>query len=157
MTTIKDSAYNAPAALTCTLASLASSTAGVGRQSTEIDNTTNRFNRIEVSASIKLGASPTANTALYLYLIRSNNDGTPIRDDAAGASDAGLTVKNASLIGSLVTGPSPSTGDVLKANFIVNDVGPKWSIAVVNSSGVALDSTGANHVISYNGITLDNA
>lgn len=157
MSTLKDSAYNAPAALTITLASLANSTAGVGRQSTEIDNTTNRFNRLEISASIKLGTSPTSSAAVYLYLVRNNNDGTPIRDDGAGASDAAWTQKAAQLVGVLPTGPSAATGDTLKGNFIVTDVGAKWSIGVVNSSGAALDSTGGNHVISYNGITIDIA
>jgi hypothetical protein len=157
MSTLKDSAYNAPAALTITVASLATSTAGVGRQSTEIDNTTTRFQRVEFSASIKLGTSPVSNTAVYLYLIRSNNDGTPIRDDGAGASDAAWTQKAAPQIGVLPTGPSAATGDVLKANFIVTDVGAKWSLGLVNSSGAALDATGGNHVISYNGITTDIA
>jgi hypothetical protein len=155
MATLKDSAYNAPAAFTITLASLASSTAGVGRQSTEIDNTTNKFNRIEVSASIKLGTSPSSNAAVYLYLIRNNNDGTPIRDDGASASDAAWTQKAAQLIGVLPTGPSAATGDVLRGNFIINDPGAKWSVGVVNSSGVALDSTGGNHVMSWNGMTID--
>lgn len=154
MATIKDSAYNAPSALTITLASLANSTAGVGRQSTEIDNTTNRYNKIEVSCNIKMGTSPTADTLVYVYLVRNNNDTTAIRDDGAGASDAGLTVVNSQIIGSL-RNPSTSTGNVLKGNFIVDDPGPKFCIAIVNSTGASLDSTGGNHVISYAGITKD--
>jgi hypothetical protein len=45
----------------------------------------------------------------------------------------------------------------LKANFMVYDPGAKWAAGVVNSSGVALDATGGNHVVSYNGITTDIA
>lgn len=155
MSTVKDSAYNAPAAITITLASLATSTAGVGRQGTVIDNTTTRFNRVEISASIKLGTSPVSNTAVYLYIIRSNNDGTAILDDIAGASDAAWTQKAAQVIGVLPTGPAAATGNVLSGNFIVNDIGAKWTVGVVNSSGVNLDSTGGNHVVSWNGMTID--
>lgn len=155
MSTVKDSAYNVPTAFTIALASLANSAAGVGRQSAEIDNTTTRFNRILVSASIKLGTTPTASGVAYLYLIRNNNATTPLRDDNAGAADAAITIKNAQLIGTISAGTAPATGDVLTENFIINDVGPKWAIALVNSTGVSLDATAANHTISYSGITLD--
>jgi hypothetical protein len=61
------------------------------------------------------------------------------------------------MLGVLAIGSSPSTGQVVTGNFILNDVGPKWSIAIVNVTGVSLNSTGGNHVISYAGITLDVA
>src|SRR4051812_21154817 len=82
-------------ALTITVASLATSTTGVGRQSTLVDNSTNRYGRVLVAVNIKLGTSPTASKAIYVYGIRSNKDGTAIRDDGAGASDAGWTRQNA--------------------------------------------------------------
>ncbi len=154
MATLKDSTYNAPAALTITLASLASSVAGVGRQSTIVDNTSTKYNLIELSVNTKMGTSPTANGLVLIYLIRDNNDGTAIIDDSAGVSDAGLTVVNAPLAG-ILRNPDGTTGNVLKCNFILRDVGPKWGVAVVNSSGVALDATGGNHVISWAGITKD--
>lgn len=148
---IKDK-FSTPAALTITLASLASSTTGVGRQSTIVDNTTNRYQDILLAVSIKLGTSPTGSKSVQIYLIRDNNDTTPIRDDNAGASDAAFTVLNAPLIGVLMDKSSPSTGDVLAGNFLINKPGPKWGIAVVHDTGVALDATGSNHVISYTGV-----
>lgn len=156
MATLKDSTYVAGTPFTISLASLANSTAGVGRQSTEVDNTTTKFVGIWVSALIKMGTTPTANTAVYLYLIRNDNASTPIRDDGAGASDAAITIVNAPLIGTL-TCSTTTTGADLRGVFWVPDVGPKFSIAVVNSTAVALNSTGGNHVINYVGRTYDIA
>jgi hypothetical protein len=147
---IKDKA-SASSALTITLASLATSTAGVGRQSTVVDNTTNAYESVLVYASIKLGSSPTANKSVQLYLIRDDN-GTPIRSDIAGAADAAWTQKNAESIGSFSTGSSPSTGDVLSGAFLVPRPGPKWAVGVVHDSGANLDSTGGNHAITFVGL-----
>ena len=144
--------FATPAALTITLASLASSVAGVGRQSGIVDNTTNRYQDILLSLSIKQGTSPTGNKSIQVYLIRDNNDGTPIRDDSAGVADAAITVLSASLVGILINKATPSTGDVLKANFLISRPGPKWGIAIVHDTVAALDATGGNHVVSYIGM-----
>ena len=145
------SKFGNPTAITITLASLASSTSGVGRQGTIIDNTSDRFFKVEVTASIKLGTSPSTNTAVYIYLIRSDNSGSNHRTDQAGTSDAALTVVNAQVIG-ILGKASPSTGDVLSDSWTVEDPGPKWTVAVVNSSGASLDSTGGNHYVGFVGI-----
>lgn len=135
-----------PTAFTITLASLANSTAGVGRQGTLVDNTTNLYLSAIVSLNIKVGTSPTANSLIFVYLIRSNNNGTPIIDDGAGASDAGITIINAPLLGTILVSAT-TTG----ANYIRNfdtsplgPLGPKWTIAIVNSSGVALNASQVN-------------
>lgn len=156
MATLKE-IFGASTALTITLGGLASSTAGVGRQSTIVDNTTNAYVAAWIACNIKCGTSPNSNALVYVYLIRDDNNGTNIRDDGAGASDAGLTVLNAQLIGTLTTKSSAATGDVLKGIFYVPNLGPKWGIAIVNSTGVALDATNGNHVINYVGETYSIA
>lgn len=140
--------YSSYSALTISLASLASSTAGVGRQSTIVDNSTLKYDGALLNVLIKLGTSPTANKAVYVYLLQS--DGTN-RTDGAGASDAALTVRNASLIGIMTTGSAPSTGDNLRKTFEIIGLGKEWGIAIVHDSAVNLDSTGGNHVITYSG------
>lgn len=130
---------------TITLASLASSTSGVGRQSTLIDNSTTRATWARVFVKVKTTATTTANSVVYVYLIRG--DGTN-RDDAAGASDAAFTAQNASLIGTLTTG-STTTAQTIQGMFDVYGIGKEWGIAVVNSTGTALDSTAGNHAASY--------
>lgn len=143
-----------PTALTITLASLASSTAGVGRQSTLVDNTTNLFLAIELFLNIMVGTTPTANSLLFVYLIRQNNGGTPIADDGAGLTDAGITIVNAKLIDTILV-PAATSNVAYKKSIDLTFSGQipaKWGIAIVNASGVALDATGGNHVCSYTGI-----
>lgn len=139
----------ASTAMTISLGSLASSTAGVGRQTTIVDNTTARYQAVEVFVKITQGTSPTGNKFVYVYGIRS--DGT-LRSDGAGASDAGLTVLSAELIGVMPNKSSPSTGDVLIGSFIFENPGPEWGIAIVHDTVAALNSTGGNHSVSYIGI-----
>lgn len=148
---IKDK-HSASAALTITLASLASSTAGVGRQSDVVDNSSARYQDLLIFVNIKLGTSPTSNRGVYVYLIRDDSNGTVHRDDGAGASDAGLTIKNAAMIGAMTTGTAAGSGDVLKASFLIQRPGPKWAIAIVHDSGVNLDATGGNHWVRYIGL-----
>lgn len=153
MANIKDS-FAANTALTITLGSLASSVAGVGRQSTLVDNTSNLYTSAQIALKITTGTTPTANTLIYVYLIRSDNAGTAIIDDGAGASDAGLTVINAPLLGTILVSAATSNTayyGVFDTKFL-GSLGPKWGVAVVNSTGAALNSTGGNHVVEFNGI-----
>lgn len=151
MASVKDN-FNS-ASFTITLASLASSTSGVGRQSTLVDNTSNLYTSAQIDLKITTGTSPTANTLVYVYLIRSDNN-TPIIDDGAGSSDAGLTVVNAPLLGTILVSAATSNAayyGIFDTKFL-GSLGPKWGIAVVNSTGAALNSTEGNHVKEYLGI-----
>lgn len=152
MATIKD-AFSSVSTFTLTLASLANSTVGVGRQSTLVDNTTNLYTSAIISLNIKVGTTPTANSIIYIYLIRSNNDGTPIADDNAGTSDAGITIVNASLLGTILVPDATSNANYRKIfdTKFLGSLGPKWGIAVVNSSGAALNAS--EGVYSYIGVT----
>lgn len=147
-TEIKDK-FGSSTALTITLASLSNTSA---RQSTIVDNTTDRFARVIVYAKIKQGTSPTGNRTVTAYLIRDDNNGTNHRTDGAGASDAAITIQNATLIGVMNNKSSPATGDVLYGEFVIDNPGPKWGIAIQNDTGVNLDSTGSNHWVRYVGI-----
>lgn len=154
MAVVKD-AYSAVANFTITLASLANSAAGVGRQSTLIDNSVNLYQGALISVNLKMGTTPTANSLIYVYLIRSDKNTTAIIDDAAGTTDAALTVVNAPLLGTLVVSAA-TTGLVIKGLFDTRGLGalaPQWGIALVNGSGVALDATAGNHVVSWQGIS----
>lgn len=152
MANIKD-AFSAEAAFTITLASLASSAAFVGRQSTLIDNTTDLFLSALISLAITTGTTPTANTLIYLYLLRQNNDATPIGDDGCGTSDAGLTMIQSKLLGSLQV-PAATSNTTYKCNFdtsFLGPLGPKWGIGILNATQVNLNATAGNHVASWRG------
>lgn len=135
----------ATASFTITLASLANASA---RQSTVIDNSSNDYPAALIYLRIKSGAStPTAGTVYEVYLIRG--DGT-IYDDAAGASDAAITIENAPLLGTIVV-----TANANKNFYGVFDtaplgpLGPSWGIAIKNSTGQALSSTEGDHYYKY--------
>lgn len=147
--------FDASTALTITLASLASSTAGVGWQSTIVDNTTNRYQDVLVFFKIKQGTSPTGDKSVKVYLIRDDNHATNHRSDGAGASDAALTVLNAKLIKTVFNKSAPATGEEVYGDILINRPGPKWGIAIVQSTGVPLDSNGANHWVRFIGLNQE--
>lgn len=147
---IKDK-FAASSALTITLASLTSTS---GRQSTLVDNSTNRYQDVLVYVNTKMGGTaPNANSVVEVYLIRSDKDATTESvTDGAGASDAAFTPLNAQLLGFLRNKSSPAAGDVLKGEFLVNRPGPKWGIALVNQTGQTFDATGSNHWVRFVGL-----
>jgi hypothetical protein len=148
--------FDSSTALTITVSALASSTAGVGRQSTIVDNTANKYLDVLVYVKITLGTSPTGNRAVYVYLIRSDNHGTIHQSDGAGASDAALTVLNAQLIGTITDKSSPATNDILWGEFLVHRPGPKWGIAIVHDTGVNLKTeAGTDHWVRFVGLNPD--
>jgi len=149
--TLKDN-LAAIGTFTITVAALASSTAGVGRQSTLIDNTTNLYSGAIIAAQITAGSVTAANNIISLYLIRSDN-GAPIADDNAGASDAGWTQQNAQLLGNILV-PTVGTAIQYKALFDtagLGHLGPKWGIGVVHNLGNNLHATAGSHSITYTG------
>jgi len=133
--------------LVCSLGGLPSSAAGVGRQTTMVDNTVTKYIGISLNVKITLGTSPTPNKSIYLYLLEGNGTNWT---DGAGASDAALTVVNALPIGVMTTGTAPTTGTILRKSFVITPF-TEWGIAIVHDSGVNLDATGSNHVLSWAG------
>ena len=143
---VQQETFGSTTAFTITLASLATSSAGVGRQSTMI--TSNTARSALIACQIEVGTTPTANTLIYVYLLRG--DGT-ITDDGAGSSDAGITIINAPLLGTILC-PAATSNTKYYGVFDtkpLGSLGKSFGVAIVNSTGVALNSTGGNHVINY--------
>lgn len=154
-------AYATSTSITCTLASLASS-ATAGRESTAIDNSTNKYHDAIVQLSVKLASGTPANDkAVYVYAYGSE-DGTTYTDNATG-SDAAVTLRNppnAKLIGTI---PCPDSGAVtyegqpMRVAPAFGGLLPReWGIIVRNYTGVAFDSTEGNHAKTYTGIYYTN-
>lgn len=139
-------------AFTITLASLATSAVGVGRQATLVDNSTNLFFGAKVFVKVTVGTSPTANTSIYVYFIGSN--ATPsISTDGAGASDAAWTAVNARLLG-VISVPATTSDTAYYGVFDTAAFGPlptKWAVGIVHDTAVNLNSTGGNHSVTYQG------
>lgn len=146
--------FGSSTAFTITLASLATSAVGVGRQSDMIDNSSSREQLARIWCKIKQGTSPTSARTVSLYLLTGDANGTPHRTDGAGASDAGITLQNAPLIGVMRNkGSGAATGDLVYGEFLVRIAAPSWGIALVHDTGVNLDSTGGNHWLRYSYIS----
>lgn len=149
-------AYGTSTAITITAGTLASSTTA-GRESTAIDNGTNKFDEALVGIEATANGTPTANTLLNVYAYGSE-DGSNYTDNATG-SDAALTLKtptNLRLIGQLWW--SATSNYTVKGTFAVapafgGTLPRKWGVVVVQNSGVALSAFSAH----YTGITYTNA
>lgn len=139
------------ASFTITLASLATSTAGAGRQSTLLNNSSN-YPYAQGFVKVKLGTSPSAGL-VQVYLIQGDDSTPTMATDSAGATNAAITILGARLIASSPCKASPATGDLVQVDFDTRDTGavlaPYWGIAVVHSTGVNLDSTEGNHLYKY--------
>ena len=153
-------AYGASAALTITLGSLSnSSTSVAGRQSTVIDNTSGLYVDALVGGKIKAGTSPTAGALVEIWAFAAIDD-TPTYADVLGASDAAVTFTSRDILCASMAPLAVMTVDTTtgrnywaKPTSVASSFGgllpAKWGIVVINSSGVALDSTNGNHVLSY--------
>lgn len=155
MSNVKREFGTASQAITITAASLAT---GSARESTAIDNTSNKFLDAMVYLALKLQAgSPASNKRINVYFYASE-DGTNYSDNATG-SDAALTMRNpTNLFGPFVINTPDSGALTYKAvipsvaSYFGGVLPPKWGIVVQNQTNIALDSTEGNHTKEYRGL-----
>lgn len=137
---------------TCTVASLATSAVGVGRQSTLISNASAKVYGAKVFVKITVGTTPTINTSIFVYLIGADDATTPtVSTDAAGASDAAWTAVNARLLG-VISVPATTSDTAYYGVFDTGALGPlpaAWGIGISHNTAVNLNSTGGNHLLKY--------
>jgi hypothetical protein len=161
--------YEASAAYTISLASLATSSTWVaGRESTAVSNTTALDLDYLVGGRITVGTTPTTNTVIEVWAYGSVND-TPTYPDVVTGSDANITftsvgIKHSSFtpLGFLAV-DSATTNRVywLRPSSLAAAFGgvvPKnHGLLVTHNTGVNLNSTGGNHVFSSTGCFLTAA
>lgn len=153
-------AYGASAALTITLASLAtSSTLVAGRESTAIDNTSNKYLDALVGGKITTGTAPTTAKSILVYVYASLND-TPLYPDVFDGTDSVETVtstdiRNASLVlaAAMTTDATSDRTYWVRPFSVANCFGgvmPKfWGVFVTHDTAVNLNATGSNHALYY--------
>lgn len=151
--------YPASAALTITIAGLASS-ATVGQESTAVDNTSNLYIDAILGGIITVGTTPTANTQIEVWVYGSY-DGTTYSGSATG-SNASLTVvqqsKTYMKLGVIL--PVTAATSNIAHKFTIGSVAAlfggvlpqKWGVWVVHNCVAALHATGGNHEIKYTGV-----
>lgn len=163
MSTTFKPAYSSNAAITITLASLANSTSLSSgyRQSAAVDNTTNLYADAHIYGHVQSNAAPTANLTYSIFLYWSNDGGTTYTNNASG-SDAAYTQPDSDAnmtIGSVAVLTNVNQAFYFKGFSFCQAAGllylpSKWGIIFKNASGQPLTATGANHVISYQGINM---
>ena len=165
LTTTYDSVTDT-SALTITLASLATSSGLlVGRESTAVTNVSNLFVDAYLSGQITTGTSPTAGSIeVWLYALTKHVASTPSYPSPVTGTDAGITfvaeTKLRVLVDSIATNTTSNTAYSIRPVSVASLCGGimplKWGVVVISSSGVALNSTGSNHWIQYQGIKYTN-
>ena len=157
-------AYGSSAAYTISLASLASDTNLLaGRCGASVDNTSNLYIDYLLAANkVTTGTSPTGGQIeLWIY---GSYDDTPTYPDTLLGTDANKTLTNTNIktsaLAPWVIIPVTTTSNVgyparpISLVSLPGGLGiPKYhGIFVVHNTGVNLNSTGGNHVISYTGV-----
>lgn len=150
--------YGSSAAVTITLASLASDTNLLaGRESTAIDNTSSKFLDYLVAGRITTGTSPTASRNIEVWCYAQLED-TPTYPDVFDGSDSNETITNVGiknavlkLVASIGTTNSSNVaydfGPVSVASLFGGVVPKRFGFFVVHNTAVNLNSTGGNHAI----------
>lgn len=146
-------AYGSSTGITCTMASLAS---GSARQSTSVDNGTNKFVDALVNVSARTnGTTPSGEKAVYVYAYGSE-DGTNYSGEASG-SDSAYTMASPTNLILLGRIECPSASTTYKGVFSVASafggrLPRKWGLVIQNATGNALDSSEGNHQKTYSGV-----
>lgn len=159
--------YAAAATVTITPTSLAD---GGYRESTVVDNTTNKYLDAFVGGKIQIGAVAADGTiAIYAY---GTYDGTEYTAGLTG-SDGTVTwgttgttgvvgYLNLPLLGVVSVGTTDDNDDVRWGPFSVASafgacLPSKWGIVIKNSTGTALHATGTNNEAQFVGVKYDIA
>ena len=151
-------------ALTITLASLASTAAGVllaGRESSAVNNTTSLDLDHLVSGRIRVGTSPTANRVIevWAYAPIFISSGTPTYPDVLDGTDSDETLTSANVKASalrlvwstLVDATSDRDYFIPPTSIagLFGDLPPYWGLFVTHDTGVALNATASNHTLQF--------
>lgn len=152
-------------ALTIGLGSLATNAQNVfsaGQESTAVDNTTNLDLDHLLSGRIRVGTTPTVSRtiAVYVYTPISITAGVPTYPDVLDGTDSAETFTSANvlnssvrLVWSTVVDATTDRDYFFSGISIAAQFGgvmpPFWGVYVAHDTGVVLNATGSNHVLSY--------
>jgi len=160
--------YSSNTTITCSVASTASSATFVdGRESNEIDNTTNKYMDVLVQGKVTVGTTPTANTQIGIYVWGADTSLATTPIDVLDGTDSAETLTNIGILysalrlGAAIT-VTASTSNVgynfapFSVAALFGGVMPKfWGLFVAHNTGVNLNATGGNHSFAFNGIKYD--
>jgi len=162
--------YASNAAITMDLANLAtSSTFVAGRESNQIDNTSNKYIDALVSGKVSVGTTPTASTLINIYVWGADTSLATTALDVLDGTDSAETLTNTGILYALKLGASvavpAATSDVayevlpFSVAGLFNGAMPKfWGLFVAHNTAVNLRNTSVNtDSFEYVGIKYDYA
>ena len=162
--------YSANTTITMDLANLASSATFVaGRESSQIDNTSNKYVDALVSGTVSVGTTPTANTVIGIYVYGAETSLATTALDVLDGTDSAETLTNAGILSALKLGASiavpANTSDVayivlpFSVAALFGGVMPKfWGLFVSHNTAVNLRNNAVNtNSFEYVGIKYDIA
>lgn len=157
--------------ITMDLANLASSSTFVaGRESSQIDNTTNKYLDAQVRGAISVGTTPTANTEIRVYVWGAHVSLSTTAIDTLDGTDSAETLTNTGILAALrlaVTIPVlATTSDIAYPVPIfsvaqalgLGELPQFWGLYVAHNTAVNLRNNVANtNAFSFVGIKYDQA
>lgn len=161
--------YSSATTITCSVASTATSSTWVaGRESTEIDNTTNKYDDALVQGKITVGTTPTASTLILVYVWGSDTSAGTTNIDVIDGTDSAETLTSAGVrdgfmrLGAAINVDATTSDRAYPFGpFSVADLFgqmPKfWGLFVTHNTGVNLNATAGNHSFTYTGVKFDTA
>lgn len=162
--------YSSNTSITMDLANLGtSSTFLAGRESSQIDNTSNKYMDCLVSGTVSVGTTPTANTAIAIYVYGADTSLATTALDVLDGTDSAETLTNTGILNALRLGASvavpAATSDVqyivlpFSVASLFGGVMPKfWGLFVSHNTGVALRNNAVNtNSFEFVGIKYDVA
>lgn len=158
--------YGSSSNLTITLASLATDASLlVGRESSEVDNTTNRYVDYLLSGKITTGTSPTASKFIEVHVVGlmddstypSVFDGTDSAETVTAAVKSGVCRQAASIDTTSTSDVTYYFGPVSVASLFGGVMPKKFVVFVTHNTAVNLNSTGGNHQITVTPVYYNTA
>lgn len=162
--------YSSNTTITMDLANLGTSSIFVaGRESSQIDNTTNKYMDCLVSGTISVGTTPTANTVINIYVWGADTSLATTPLDVLDGTDSAETLSNIGILQALRFGNSISV-PVTTSDFayivlpfsiaaLFGGIMPKfWGLYVAHNTGVNLRNNAVNtNSFEYVGVKYDVA
>lgn len=158
--------YGSSSNLTITLASLATDASLlVGRESNEVDNTTNRYVDYLLSGKITTGTSPTSSKFIEVHVVGlmddstypSVFDGTDSAETVTAAVKSGVCRQAASIDTTNTSDVTYYFGQVSVASLFGGVMPKKFVVFVTHNTGVNLNSTAGNHQITVTPVYYNTA
>lgn len=153
--------YAATASITCTMNNI---TNGSYRQSTVVDNSTNKYIDCLLGGSIQVGTSPTNGGTLDIFLYGERDDAGQYTAGCSG-SDAAYTADGEedelfhlySITVDTTSDQDYEFGPIGVAQAFGGVLPRKWGVVFKNSTGVTTNATGTNNELRFTGVKYVSA